>query len=77
MAKIQEYDRIILTENLEKYNLLVGDIGIVVDIKQGGKAFAVEFMTADGETVAVVTLPADQVRAAEKNDMPHSRQRAV
>ncbi|MEH2384574.1 MAG: DUF4926 domain-containing protein [Nostoc sp.] len=51
---IQELDRVILTSDLPEYSLEQGDIGIVVLVHQGGKGYEVEFVTLDGETVAIV-----------------------
>jgi hypothetical protein len=33
----------------------------------------VEFVALDGETLAVVTLPADAVRAATRREIAHAR----
>lgn len=35
--------------------------------------YEVEFMTLEGETVAVVTLDKEQVRPIESGDIPHAR----
>ncbi|MEH2408879.1 DUF4926 domain-containing protein [Nostoc sp.] len=59
---IQELDRVILTSDLSEYSLEEGDIGTVVLVHQGGKGYEVEFVTLDGETVAIVSLPSIQVR---------------
>ncbi len=38
-----------------------------------GAAYEVEFMTLGGETLAVLTLSADQVRAAGSSEIAHVR----
>jgi hypothetical protein len=72
--KIKNFDRIILTVNLPKEGLTVGDVGIVVDTYEGGKVFEVEFMTLDGSnTIAVVTLENTQIRAIPARMLMHTR----
>ena len=73
MAKaIKEHDRVILTTDLRKEGLYAGDVGTVVHVYEGEKAFEVEFVTLIGETVAVVTVPARQVRPVG-NEVTHAR----
>ncbi len=62
IAVIQELDRVILTSDLPEHSLEEGDIGTVVLVHQRGKGYEVEFVTLDGETVAVVSLHSIQIR---------------
>ncbi|MCI0336008.1 MAG: DUF4926 domain-containing protein [Acidobacteria bacterium] len=55
-------DQIVLTTDLPQYGLQAGDIGTVVLLHQDGAGYEVEFMTLDGETLAVASLYANQVR---------------
>ena len=73
---IKEHDCVVLTKNLPGENLEAGDIGTVVHIHKGGAAYEVEFMTLTGETVAVVTAKASQVRAFNRRDLWHTRELA-
>jgi Domain of unknown function (DUF4926) len=73
MKKIEEFDLVVLTTNLPKEGLTVGDVGTVVDIHRNGEGFTVEFTTLDGHTVAVVTLEAVKIRPIMKGEMSHSR----
>jgi hypothetical protein len=50
-----------------------GDLGAIVFVHQNGVAYEVEFVTLDGHTLAVVTLPADAVRTATGRELPHAR----
>ncbi len=70
---IQELTRVVLKEDLPEYNLTKGDIGVVVYVYNNGEDYEVEFMTVDGETIAVVTLAADQIRRADPKEMPNAR----
>lgn len=51
---IQEHDSVILTTDVPEHGLEAGDIGTVVLIVQDGAGYVVEFMTLEGETIAVV-----------------------
>jgi hypothetical protein len=47
---IELLDMVALTADLPEYNLLRGQVGIVVEIPTGGAAFEVEFSDCDGRT---------------------------
>jgi hypothetical protein len=70
---IQELDRVVLTSDLPEYRLEEGDIGTVVLVHQGGKGYEVEFVTLDGETVAIVSLHSIQVRPIGRREIARSR----
>lgn len=74
---IEELDDVVLTSDLPAHGLARGDIGTVVLIHQGGKGFEVEFTTLDGETVAIVTLMANQVRPCKPREIAHVRDLAA
>ena len=67
----------VLTTDLPEHRLAKGDIGSVVLVHEGGKGYTVEFMTLHGDTVAVVTLLADQVRQTARDEIAHGRLVAV
>lgn len=70
---VDELSEVILTTDLPEYDLRVGDLGTVVMVHQGGKGYTVEFTTLSGQTVAVATLTADQVRPIGANEIAHAR----
>ena len=70
---IRELDEIVLTCDLPDQRLTAGDIGTVVLVHGEGKGYEVEFMTLDGETIAVSTLRADQVRGVHHDEIAHAR----
>ena len=53
---IEELDTVALTSDIEKYKLLRGDVGTVVHIYPDRGAYEVEFISARGDTIAVLTL---------------------
>jgi hypothetical protein len=46
-------------------------------VHEGGRGFEVEFVTLDGETYAVSTISAEDVRPIERNEIAHARVLAV
>ena len=70
---IKEHDRVALKKNIPGQGLKAGDVGTVVHVYKRGEAFEVEFLTLHGETVAVATLEASQVRPVQKREITHAR----
>jgi hypothetical protein len=70
---IQELDSVVLTTDLPEYSLERGDMGTVVLTHRDGQGYEVEFMTLDGETLAVVSLLASQVRPIGRREVAHAR----
>jgi 3-dehydroquinate synthase class II len=70
---IEEFEDVVLVEDLPKYGLRAGDIGVIVDIHGNHTGYTVEFMTRAGTTVAVVTLNSNQIRAIGEREMLQSR----
>jgi len=71
---IKELDTVVLKRNVPEYGLEVGDIGAVVHTYENNKALEVEFVTGEGDTVAVVTLVSDDVRAMKEKEILHVRE---
>jgi len=70
---INERDDVILTSDLPEHGLSAGDIGTVVLVHRGAAGYEVEFTSLDGDTIAVVTLMADQVRSTQSSEIAHVR----
>jgi len=68
-----EHENAVLTVELPSIGLMAGDVGVVVHVYEGGKAYEVEFIALDGNTVAVETLEAQKVRPIRAREMPHVR----
>ncbi|HEX5999118.1 MAG TPA: DUF4926 domain-containing protein [Hyphomicrobiaceae bacterium] len=71
---IQELDTVILTRDIPAEGLRKGDLGAVVLVHDDGAAYEVEFVTLDGHTLAVTTLPADAVRPTTGREIAHVRE---
>ena len=74
---IEELEDVILTCDLPEHGLTRGDIGTAVLVHKEGKGYEVEFTTLAGETIAVMTLMADQVRASKAREIAHVRDLAA
>jgi hypothetical protein len=69
----KELETVILTHDIPKYGLKEGDMGAVVNVYDDDKSVEVEFVTAAGKTVALLTLKLADVRKIKKNDILHVR----
>ncbi len=58
---IKLLDVVALTDDLPEYNLRRGQVGTVVEILAGGKAFEVEFSDREGRTYESIGLQSDQI----------------
>lgn len=71
---IKEHDIVVLTEDMPAEGLTAGDVGTVVHIHNQGEGYEVEFVTLGGQTIAVASLLARQVRPVNKQDISHVRE---
>ena len=71
---IKEHDRVILKVGVPGGELEAGDVGTVVHVYGDGRAYEIEFTTLEGETAAVVTVEASQVRPVGKREITHARE---
>jgi hypothetical protein len=66
---LKELDPVVLVRDIPDRHLDEGDVGTVVHVYGDAKTYEVVFLTAEGRTVAVLTLPADALRRPEDRDM--------
>ncbi len=71
---IDERDTVVLTHDLPDYGLKKGDVGAVVHCYGDRAAFEVEFVTAEGRTVAVLTLTEADIRPMGSGEILHARE---
>src|SRR5262245_24104968 len=69
---IRELDRVILAADLPEHGLKSGDVGTVV-LAHDTQGYEVEFITLDGETLAVVSLFPNQLRPIGRREIAHAR----
>lgn len=70
---IRELERVALTTDLPEYHLVAGDIGTVVDITTDRDQYTIEFLTLDGDTVAVIAVEPEQIRHLGTKEIAHAR----
>jgi hypothetical protein len=80
-AEIKEHAYAVLTHDVPDEGLRRGDVGVVIDIHSdaAGKVvgYTLETFTIEGESVAVVSVPANAVRASTGADVTTARQVAA
>ncbi len=72
---INEHDQVVLTVDLPDAQLQAGDLGVVVMIHGDHAGYELEIFGADGHTLDVVTVTADQVRPVSSRDVLRVRER--
>jgi len=70
---IHELDLVILARDIDEHGLKRGDVGTAVHCYEDGSAFEVEFSTAQGKTIAVLTLPSCDVQPMQGEKILHVR----
>lgn len=65
-AMIKDLDVVALAVDLPAYSLVAGDVGTVVMVHAKGEGYEVEFVTSNGETIAVLSLEANKVRTLSR-----------
>ncbi len=73
---IRELDTVVLTHDIPAHGLKRGDVGAVVHCYADRVAWEVEFVAAEGTTVAVLTLTADDIRSMGSREILHVRELA-
>jgi hypothetical protein len=71
---IRELDTVVLTHDIKEYGLTKGDIGAVVHCYKDSDVHEVEFITADGKTIAVLTLSSNDIRLMKDREILHVRE---
>ena len=72
------FSRVILTQDIQDQELKAGDMGTIVEhhsaTAEYSEGYEVECFAGNGETVAVVSVPASGLRLATNQDILHVRQ---
>ncbi len=71
---IKEFQQVVITEDLPKYQLKAGDLGVVVMIHGNHLGYELEIFSAEGRTLEVITVEAKQVRPIGALDILHVRE---
>ena len=71
---IRELYTVVFRHDFDEYGLKEVDIALVVHCYSDGNAFEVEFVTAEGRTIAVLTLTSSDIRLMSKKEILHVRE---
>jgi hypothetical protein len=74
---MNEHELVVLTHDLAEHHLLAGDVGTIVHAYPQARSWEVEFMAADGRTIAVLTLSTADIRPQQADEILHVRSLAV
>jgi hypothetical protein len=66
--KYRELDTVVLNRDLPEHGLKRGDLGAVVHVHEPD-GLEIEFVTASGQTEALVRVSSSDVRPVEANDL--------
>jgi hypothetical protein len=66
--KFAMLDTVVLTHDLSEHGLRAGDLGAVVEV-YGEDGVEVEFVQASGQTMALLTLRASDLRSVGQSDV--------
>ena len=70
---IAEHSLVVLDSDPPHERLNRGDVGTIVYVYNGGRAYEVEFVDGSGHTVALITVNADAVRPIAAGELLHAR----
>jgi hypothetical protein len=70
---MHERDLVALTHDLPDQGLVQGDVGTLVHRYAAGETYEVEFVTAAGATIAVLTLDSGAIRPLAGRELLHVR----
>jgi hypothetical protein len=73
---LNELDAVALAKDVPAHHLKAGDVGTIVHIHDSAGPFEVEFVRADGWTVALVRLERADIRALDPMDIFNARRMA-
>ncbi len=68
----EELETVVLKKDIKEHDLKKGDIGAVVHV-YSKDVVEIEFVKADGKTIAVLTLTPKDIRSVARSEMLHVR----
>lgn len=69
----KELDTVVLAHDILEHGLVQGDVGAVVHVYENARTYKVEFVTAEGRTVAGLTLTNRDVRLMRPHEILQAR----
>jgi hypothetical protein len=71
---MKEHDTVVLKRPIREHGLLEGDVGAIVHVYPDDASYEVEFVAADGSTIALLTLGDNDIRPRNIHEILHVRQ---
>ena len=71
--QMTELEVAVLAREVPEYGLRAGDVGTIVHAYADRRAVEVEFVTAEGRTIAVLALDTEDVRPMSDGEILHAR----
>ena len=71
---IRELEAVVLEHDVKEHGLERGDVGAIVHAYRDGSTFEVEFVTARGDTVAVLTVTKEEIPTMGQAEILHARE---
>jgi len=70
---VHELDTVVITRDIRERGIVAGDIGVVAHLYSGESVAEVEFVSGEGTTLAVETLPISDIRPVGAREILHAR----
>jgi hypothetical protein len=70
---MQEMERVALTEDMSEHGLKAGDIGMILHIYGNHQGYEVEFVSLNGDLIALVSVYPNQIRQLESDEIASAR----
>ena len=71
---LNELNTVVLNKDIPEYDLVRGDIGVIVHKYNNSSGIEVEFVSGEGRTVGVITLTISDVRPMGYGEILHVRE---
>jgi hypothetical protein len=70
---VHELDTVVITRDLPERGIVAGDIGVVAHLYTDNTVAEVEFVSGEGATIAIETLPVTEIRPVGAREILHAR----
>ncbi len=71
---LKELETVVINTDIPEYDLIKGDIGVIVHLYSKGEAAEVEFVSGEGKIVGIVTIPKENIRQIAPDEIFHVRE---
>lgn len=70
---VRELDTVVVTRDIPERAIIAGDIGVVAHLYADDRSAEIEFVSGEGATIAVETLPLTDIRPVGAREILHAR----